>query len=75
MLTFALSGGEAGIKVYVPSEYGTDHTRIPDQHQRHPMFASKQEHHAKSDKLGMKTIAIYTGLIMETTFTKWLGEL
>lgn len=37
------------------------------------MFANKQEHHAQAEKLGLKVIAIYTGLIMETTFTKWLG--
>ena len=60
------------MKIYVPSEWGTDHRHLKYDNQ---MFANKQDHHAQAERLGMKVIAIYTGLIMETTFTKWLGML
>ncbi|KAJ5675500.1 hypothetical protein N7462_008397 [Penicillium macrosclerotiorum] len=61
---------EANVKVYVPSEWGTDHLHIRYQH---PMFASKQEHQSYAQSLGLKSIAIYTGMIMETSFCKWFG--
>ncbi|KAA8642792.1 uncharacterized protein ATNIH1004_009544 [Aspergillus tanneri] len=61
---------EAKVKIYLPSEWGTDHRQT---HYHHPMFTSKQEHHSYAEKLGLKTIALYTGLIMETSFCKWLG--
>ncbi|KAL6354201.1 hypothetical protein LRP88_12535 [Fusarium phalaenopsidis] len=61
---------KAKVKVYIPSEWGTDHNNIKYDH---PMFISKQEHHAYAEQLGLKTVAIYTGLIMETSFCKWFG--
>ena len=64
------AAAEARVKVYVPSEWGTDHRHIKYENQ---MFKNKQEHHALAEELGLKVVAIYTGLIMETTFTKWLG--
>lgn len=55
----------------MPSEWGTDHLHVK---YRHPMFASKQEHQSYAQSLGLKSIAIYTGMIMETSFCKWFGN-
>ena len=38
------------------------------------MFTAKQEHRAAAEKLGLKTISIYTGLILEIAFWKGLGR-
>jgi hypothetical protein len=59
------------VKVYVPSEWGTDHLHVRYQH---PMFASKQDHQSYAQSLGLRCIAIYTGMIMETSFCKWFGN-
>ena len=66
------AAAEAGIKVYVMSEYGTDHRNLNPKFQHH-MFENKQHHHAKAKDLGLKPVAIYIGLIMEMVFAARLG--
>ncbi|KAL7273859.1 hypothetical protein RUND412_003257 [Rhizina undulata] len=64
------AAAEAGVKVYLPSEWGTDHrwTKF-----KHPIFDIKQRHQEYAEQLGLKIVAIYPALIMETTFCKYFG--
>jgi len=39
------------------------------------MFTAKEEHFAYAESLGLKTIAIYTGLIIETSFWSMFGNI
>ncbi|KZT22574.1 hypothetical protein NEOLEDRAFT_642355 [Neolentinus lepideus HHB14362 ss-1] len=61
---------KAGVKVYFPSEWGTNHNRTK---RYHPMFKSKSHHHHEAEARGLKVVAIYTGLIIEFCFCKWFG--
>lgn len=62
----------AGVKVYIPSEFGTNHyiTNYTD----NETFAPKAHHFedAKSKK-DLKVVGIFTSLMMEQAFIRWLG--
>jgi len=65
---------QVGVKVYFPSEFGTNHyTRVPCNLSTHPIFAKKKEHFEASKQKGIKTIAILCSDIMESTFGPWFG--
>ncbi|KAF8536688.1 hypothetical protein BDD12DRAFT_849947 [Trichophaea hybrida] len=64
------AAAEVGVKVYVSSEWGTDHTSISHYH---TMFQAKRDHISAAESLGLKAIAIFTSLITEITFCKWFG--
>jgi hypothetical protein len=61
----------AGVKVYIPSEFGTNHyiTNYRD----NPMFSAKAHHFEEAKKKVPKVLGIFTSLIMEQTFIKWIG--
>ncbi|KAK4701942.1 hypothetical protein P7C70_g4287, partial [Phenoliferia sp. Uapishka_3] len=61
------------VKVYVPSEFGTDHNTEAAKGIGSVMFDGKQVHHAKAESLGLRVIAMYTGLLLEISFSAWLG--
>lgn len=65
---------KAGVKIYVPSEFGTDHTKPPLQdYVQSPMFENKQHHHREAEQRGLQVLAFYNALIMEISFSDWLG--
>jgi hypothetical protein len=61
----------AGVKVYIPSEFGTNHyiTNYPD----NKTFAPKAHHLEDAKARIPKVCAIFTSLIMEMAFFKGLG--
>jgi len=61
----------AAVKVYIPSEFGTNHyiTNYRD----NPTFAPKAHHFEDAKAKGLKVVGIFTSLIMEQSFIKWLG--
>jgi hypothetical protein len=61
----------AGVKVYIPSEFGTNHyiTNYRD----NSMFAPKAHHFSEAQKKIPKVVGIFTSLIMEQCFIKWIG--
>ena len=61
------------VKVYLPSEFGTDHNHIGAEYANFPMFESKQVHFRKAQAAGIKTVGIYIALIMEFCFFKRSG--
>ncbi|TFK53765.1 NAD(P)-binding protein [Heliocybe sulcata] len=63
---------KARVKVYFPSEWGTNHNRTK---RHHPIFESKARHHHEAERRGLKVVAVYTGLIIEFCFCKWFGKL
>ncbi|BGP19585.1 hypothetical protein JCM10213_009322 [Rhodosporidiobolus nylandii] len=64
---------KAGIKVYVPSEWGTDHNGENNALVQSPMFENKQHHHEEAQKRGLKVLSFYNGLLLQIAFTEWLG--
>jgi len=60
----------AGVKVYIPSEFGNDH-RIRDF--PHPEWDAKGAHQVSARKTNMKVIAVYVGLFLEESFGAWIG--
>lgn len=61
---------EAGVKVYFPSEFGTNHYQISYQH---PLFEGKHDHFVKAKEQGLNPIRMLVGHIMECSFGKWFG--
>ncbi|GAA6049191.1 hypothetical protein JCM3770_003302 [Rhodotorula araucariae] len=64
---------KAGVKIYVPSEFGTDHNGQNQDVVQSPMFANKQHHHAAAASRGLQVLAFYSSLITEISFSDWLG--
>ncbi|GAA5937213.1 hypothetical protein JCM1841_002328 [Sporobolomyces salmonicolor] len=64
---------KAGVKVYVPSEWGTDHNTAAGKAIGSPMFLNKQHHHEEAEERGLQVIAVYNALILEISFSDWLG--
>jgi len=60
------------VQVYIPSEFGTDHNALKE-HGDFPMFAKKRKHFKESQAAGIKTVGIFTSLILEYTFFKRSG--
>ncbi|GAA5995254.1 uncharacterized protein JCM10292_005059 [Rhodotorula paludigena] len=63
----------AGVRIYVPSEWGTDHNGANQDAVQSPMFANKQAHHAEAQQRGLQVLAVYNALILEISFSDWLG--
>ncbi|ODN00922.1 Isoflavone reductase P3 [Orchesella cincta] len=61
----------AKVKLYFPSEFGTNHYKYLDY--KHPAFEGKRKHFAQAKERGLTTIRMLTGCIMEFTFGKWFG--
>ena len=61
----------SGVKVYIPSEFGTNHyiTNYTD----NKTFAPKAHHFEEAKEKIPKVIGIFTSLMMEQAFFKWLG--
>jgi NmrA-like family len=61
----------SGVKVYIPSEFGTNHyiTNYPD----NKTFQPKAHHFEEAKSKGLKVVGIFTSLMMEQCFFKWLG--
>jgi NmrA-like family len=61
----------AGVKVYIPSEFGTNHyiTNYPD----NKTFAPKAHHFVEAKAKVPKVVAIFPSLMMEAAFFKRLG--
>ncbi|GAA6036411.1 hypothetical protein JCM8097_001707 [Rhodosporidiobolus ruineniae] len=64
---------KAGVKVYVPSSWGTDFRGKNQEVIQSPMFANKIHHHEDAQKRGLQVLEIYNGLILEISFSDWLG--
>lgn len=60
----------AKVKVYFPSEFGTNHYKISH---NHPVFEGKRNHFKCAQENGLRSIRILNGDIMESTFGKWFG--
>jgi hypothetical protein len=62
---------KSNVKVYIPSEFGTNHyiTNYPD----NATFQPKAHHLKEAREKCQKVVPIFTSLIMETAFIKWLG--
>ncbi|KAH8928559.1 hypothetical protein BT69DRAFT_1277049 [Atractiella rhizophila] len=68
------AAAKAGVKVYIPSEFGTDHLSFFRQTGiTHPLFISKQKHMQHAKELGLQVHAVYIALIMEMAFSRWFG--
>ncbi|CAL8126578.1 unnamed protein product [Orchesella dallaii] len=61
----------AKVKLYFPSEFGTNHYKCPNY--SHPLFDGKRKHFSQAKELGLNPIRMLTGDIMEATFGKWFG--
>ncbi|KAG9046509.1 hypothetical protein FS837_004259 [Tulasnella sp. UAMH 9824] len=73
MNKYAKAAVDAGVKVYIPSEFGIDHRGDNDFH--HELFDDKEAHyHYASSVSGgkVKIVSLYVGLFLEDTFG--LGE-
>jgi uncharacterized protein YbjT (DUF2867 family) len=63
---------QAGVKVYFPSEFGTNHySRVKNY--EHEVFEEKKKHFSEAQSKGIKTVAILCSDIMESTFGPWFG--
>lgn len=62
---------KAGVKVYIPSEFGTNHyiTNYKD----NATFQPKAHHFEEACAKVPKVVGIFTSLMMEQAFIKWLG--
>lgn len=61
----------AKVKIYFPSEFGTNHYKITNY--KHPTFEAKKKHFLQAKERGLNPIRMLTGGIMEFTFGKWCG--
>jgi NmrA-like family len=61
----------AGVKVYIPSEFGTNHyiTNYRD----NKTFSPKAHHFEEAKEKIPKVVGIFTSLMVEQAFFKWLG--
>ncbi|OXA60691.1 isoflavone reductase-like protein [Folsomia candida] len=60
------------VKIYFPSEFGTNHYDRCKNYQ-HDVFEAKKDHFRQAQAKGIKTIALLCSLIMESSFGKWFG--
>jgi len=68
LLKAAISSGN--VKVYVPSDFGVDLSKISFEH---PFWEAKKKIIAEARSHGLKTIPIRPGLYLEGTFEPWFG--
>lgn len=61
----------AKVKIYFPSEFGTDHYKYLNY--KHPNFERKRKHFQQAKELGLNPIRIQTGPFLEIMFGKWSG--
>jgi len=62
----------AGIKSFIPSEFGTNHYRISKEYD-HDVFAGKRAIYEESKARGLNPIRILCGDILEASFGNWFG--
>ncbi|KIO26433.1 hypothetical protein M407DRAFT_235092 [Tulasnella calospora MUT 4182] len=65
---YVKAAGEAGVKVYIPTEFGIDYRKLPFEH---PVWELKLAHdtYARSVSGGkLKVVSIYVGLFLDDTF-------
>ncbi|KAG8920077.1 hypothetical protein FRC01_000942 [Tulasnella sp. 417] len=70
MNKYAKEAVDAGVKVYIPSEYGIDHRDNSDVH--HEVFDNKEAHHHYASSISggkVKIVSLYVGLFLEDTFS------
>jgi len=60
----------AGVKIYLPSEFGND-WRLKDW--PHPEWDAKAAHEASARKTKMKVISVFAALFLEDSFGAWIG--
>jgi hypothetical protein len=60
-------------QVYVPSEWGTDWRGKNQELVQSPMFENKKKHLEEVEARGLKVLAVHNGLILEISFSDWLG--
>lgn len=73
MNKYAKEAVDAGVKVYIPSEFGIDHRGANDFH--HELFDGKEAHYHYASSISggkVKIVNLYVGLFLEDTFG--LGE-
>jgi len=63
---------DAEVPTYLPSEFGTNHYKLPDVYQ-HPILKMKRSIYEKSKAAGINTIRILCGDLLEGTFGPWFG--
>ncbi|KAG9017069.1 hypothetical protein FRB90_001894 [Tulasnella sp. 427] len=66
---YAKAAADAGVKVYIPTEFGIDHRKMPFPH---PIWDLKQAHdkYARSLSPGkLKVVSLYVGLFLDDTFS------
>lgn len=61
---------KAKVKVYFPSEFGTNHYKTKYDH---PLFVGKRTHFEEAKNRGLHPIRMLIGDIMESSFGKWFG--
>ncbi|KAG8964442.1 hypothetical protein FRC05_003816 [Tulasnella sp. 425] len=69
MNNYAKAAVDAGVKVYIPSEYGIDHRGNNDFH--HELFDDKEAHYHYTSSISggkVKIVSLYVGLFLEDTF-------
>ncbi|KAG8899150.1 hypothetical protein FRC01_010644 [Tulasnella sp. 417] len=69
MNNYAKEAVEAGVKVYIPSEYGIDHRVKTDVH--HEIFDNKEAHHRYASSISggkVKIVSLYVGGFLEDIF-------
>jgi hypothetical protein len=62
---------KAGVKVYIPSEFGTYH--YVSNYRNHRLFELKAHHFENAKRRVPKVVGIFTALMMEQAFFKDLG--
>ncbi|KAG8946363.1 hypothetical protein FRC04_011909 [Tulasnella sp. 424] len=65
---YVKAAAEAGVKVYIPTEFGIDHRKMPFEH---PIWELKLAHdtYARSVSDGkLKVVSIFVGLFLDDTF-------
>jgi hypothetical protein len=63
---------DAGIKRFLPSEFGTNHYKIKEEY-NHPVFNSKKVVFQNAKAKGLNPIRILCCDILEASFGKWFG--
>lgn len=61
----------AKVKVYFPSEFGTNFYKFTNY--KHPTFEAKEKHFLQAKERNLNPIRLLTGCILECTFGAWCG--
>ncbi|KAI9003201.1 hypothetical protein BC832DRAFT_97397 [Gaertneriomyces semiglobifer] len=66
------AASQAGVQVYFPSEWGTDHTST-EYSQTNAVLMSKRKYFNAIEEKGIRPYAMYVSLILETSICRWFG--